>query len=75
VAGGRRYLAAAVLMMLEDGRTVCCRRRRASCVFSGFWFYCKLYDEILSCLCFVLSTEVLVRNPDVFVLKVSSSVL
>ncbi len=74
-------LAAAGLMML-DGRTVCCccRRRRASCVFSGFFCHCKLYDEILSCLCFdlfcfFLSTEVLVRKPNVFVLKVSSSVL
>jgi len=53
VAGGRRYLAAAAGLMMLDGRTVCCcRRRRASCVFSGFFCHCKLYDEILSCLCF-----------------------
>jgi hypothetical protein len=84
VAGGRRYLAAAAGLMMLDGRTVCCRRCRASCVFSGFFCHCKLYDEILSCLCFdlflffffvFLSTEVLVRKPNVFVLKVSSSVL
>jgi hypothetical protein len=84
VAGGRRYLAAAAGLMMLDGRTVCCcRRRRASCVFSGFFCHCKLYDEILSCLwfdffvCFFFfsSTEVLVRKPNVFVLKVSSSVL